>query len=100
MAHRALITGASAGLGLEFAHQLAARGVDLLLVARREEKLEAAAETLRQRHVVDVAIFADDLSDRTAPHRIEDFVGANGWSIDWLVNNAGSGGPDLLTDRD
>ena len=71
---RALITGASAGLGVEFARQLAGRGVDLLLVARRADKLEAVAEAMRKAHGIDVQIFADDLSHPEAPARIEAHV--------------------------
>ena len=97
---RALITGASAGLGVEFARQLAERGVDLLLVARRADKLEAVAEAMRKAHGIDVQIFADDLSQREAPARIEAHVRAQSMTIDWLVNNAGASGPDLLEDRD
>ncbi len=93
---RALITGASAGLGVEFAEQLAARKVDLLLVARRKEKLEAVAADLRARHGVDVAIFPADLADRDAPRRIFEFSQDSNLDIDWLVNNAGSAGPNLL----
>lgn len=100
MRHCALITGASAGLGLEFAHQLAARGLDLVLVARRKDKLEAAAEAVRRKHGVGVTIVSEDLSDPEAPSRIEAFVDEHDLQVDWLVNNAGSGGPDLLDDRD
>lgn len=97
---RALITGASAGLGVEFATQLASRGIDLLLVARRAEKLEDVAGRLRDTHGVDVEYLAADLSDPEAPARIEAHVAARSMQIDWLVNNAGSSGPDLLEDRD
>lgn len=100
MPQTALITGASAGLGLEFAEQLAASGHDLLLIARRGDKLDTAASALRDRHGVNVTTFAEDLSDPAGPRRIEDFVQQRGLVIDWLVNNAGSGGPDLLVDRD
>lgn len=98
--HTALVTGASAGLGLEFADQLGARGLDLVLVARRKEKLEAAATDLRERHGVAVEILAEDLSDPDAPRRIEETLHERGIAVDWLVNNAGAGGPDLLEDRD
>ncbi len=93
---RALITGASAGLGREFAEQLAARGVDLLLVARREEKLKEAAHALVENHGVDVAICAADLAEPAAPEALERFARERGLSVDWLVNNAGIAGPGLL----
>jgi len=96
----ALITGASAGLGAEFARQLAARGHDLLLVARREERLKELARELSATHGVRVDVFAADLAEAEAPERIESFVAAQGLRIDWLVNNAGAAGPDLLEDRD
>ena len=96
----ALVTGASAGLGAEFARQLAARGHDLLLVARREERLKELARELGAAHGVRVDVFAADLEQREAPARIEAFVAEQGLRIDWLVNNAGVAGPDLLEDRD
>lgn len=97
---RALITGASAGLGVEFARQLAAQGCDLLLVARREERLRALAEQIEKEHGVDVAVFAADLGDRAAPAALEAFAQERDFAIDYLVNNAGSAGPHLLDDRD
>jgi short-subunit dehydrogenase len=96
----ALVTGASAGLGAEFASQLAARGHDLLLVARREDRLKDLAAELSAAHGRRVEVFAADLCDPEAPVRIEAFVAAQGLQIDWLVNNAGAAGPDLLEDRD
>jgi hypothetical protein len=96
----ALITGASAGLGAEFARQLAGRGHDLLLVARREERLKQLAGELCAAHGVRVEVFAADLCDPQAPARIEALVAERGLRIDWLVNNAGVAGPDLLEDRD
>jgi short-subunit dehydrogenase len=95
---RALITGASAGLGAEFARQLAARGLDLLLVARREERLVDLAESLRSEHDVHVATFPADLSDRRAPAEIQRHPRENGLHVDYLVHNAGSAGPHLLDD--
>ena len=97
MSRRALVTGASAGLGLEFARQLAAQGIDLLLVARREEALKRAAAELAN---VDVRIFTADLGDPGAPAAIERFAREHELSVDYLINNAGSAGPDLLEDRD
>ena len=63
----ALITGASAGLGVEFAHQLAVKGYDLILVARRKEKLEEVAADLKERHGVTVHTFSADLAHPNAP---------------------------------
>jgi hypothetical protein len=96
----ALVTGASAGLGAEFARQLAARGQDLLLVARREERLKELAHQLGVAHGVRVDFFAADLAEPEAPARIEAFVREQGLRIDWLINNAGVAGPDLLEERD
>ncbi len=95
---RALITGASAGLGAEFARQLAARGNDLLLVARRADRLEALANELGEAHGVDVRFLAADLARRGSPVAIENYVRDHALEIDWLVNNAGSAGPGLLDD--
>jgi len=100
MNRTALVTGASAGLGLEFAHQLAGQGYDLLLVARREARLRDLMKQLAERYDVSVSIFAADLCDRTAPAAIEDFAQERGIAVDFLVNNAGSAGPHLLDDRD
>ena len=96
----ALVTGASAGLGAEFARQLAGRGLDLLLVARREERLKALASELGAAHRVRVDVFPADLADPEAPARLERFASEQRLRIDWLVNNAGLAGPDLLEDRD
>ncbi len=96
----ALITGASAGLGAEFARQLAARGHGLLLVARRQERLKDLARELGAAHGRRIDVFAADLCEPEAPARIEAFVAEQGLRIDWLVNNAGAAGPDLLENRD
>src|SRR5262245_34257413 len=96
----ALVTGASAGLGMEFARQLAARGHDLVLVARREDRLKELARELTAAHTVRVDVFPADLAERDAPARIEAFVADQGIAVDWLSNNAGVAGPDLLADRD
>lgn len=98
--HTALITGASAGLGVEFARQLARRGIDLVLVARREDRLKEIAHTISAESGVRVEFFAADLARRDAPAEIEAFAHDRGLQIDYLVNNAGSAGPSLLDDRD
>ena len=97
---RALITGASAGLGSEFAHQLAAGGKDLVLVARRAEPMEKLAAKLNDEFGVDVDIITADLANPDAPQAIYDETIARNFAIDTLINNAGSAGPDLLAKRD
>lgn len=100
MNKRALITGASAGLGAEFARQLAASGHDLVLVARRADRLEALAAELRDAHGVDVVVMAADMTDPAAPSQLFRQTQERDLQIDFLVNNAGSEGPDLLRTRD
>lgn len=100
MNKRALITGASAGLGAEFARQLAAGGHDLVLVARRADRLEALAAELRDAHGVDVVVLAADMTDPAAPAQLFRQTQERDLQIDFLVNNAGSEGPDLLRTRD
>ncbi len=97
---RALITGASAGLGAEFARQLAGSGKDLILVARRTEPMEALAKALIERYKVAVDIIQSDLSERNATSALFDSVRERGLEVDTLINNAGSVGPDLLRARD
>ena len=94
---RALVTGASSGLGTEIARVLAARGIDLVLAARRLDRLEALAEELRREHKVDVAVYSADLAQVDAAQHLFDEVRAAGHRIDYLVNNAGVGhfGPFL-----
>lgn len=89
----ALITGASAGLGAEFAHQLAARGADLILVARSADALEDLAETLRMTHGVAVEALAADLTDVEDVRRVSARVADTSDPIDLLINNAGFGLP-------
>lgn len=95
----ALITGASAGLGAEFTRQLAAQGYNFLLVARRREKLEALAAGLKAEYAIECHIATADLADPAAPEAIYDTARSMGLQIDYLINNAGSAGPDLLEDR-
>jgi short-subunit dehydrogenase len=95
----ALITGASAGLGAEFARQLAARGKNLVLVARRRERMEELAGQLRQSHGVDVEVLVADMTDRDTPAWLLAETRALGLQVDYLVNNAGSEGPDLIRTR-
>lgn len=97
---RALITGASAGLGKEFARQLAQAGYDLVLVARKPEPLEETADEVRRLHGVDVVCLPADLSDPAAPRQLFDTLQDRGLHIDYLVNNAGIAGPNLLDEPD
>ncbi|MYD99080.1 MAG: SDR family oxidoreductase [Gammaproteobacteria bacterium] len=96
----ALVTGASAGLGVEFARQLAERDYDLVLVARRRDRLEQLAAELRDRSGVRVEVVTADLAETDAPELIAHRVAELGLVVEYLVNNAGSAGPDLLEDRD
>ena len=92
----ALITGASAGFGQEFARQLAAKGMNLILVARRTAPMAELAIELKDAHDIEVLIFAADLSLPTAPAVINGFILQHEIEVDYLINNAGSYGPDLL----
>ena len=87
----ALITGASSGLGEEFARQLAGQGYNLVLVARSEDKMNRLAEHLRQRSNVQVTVIAVDLSSAEAVDRVIADIKSRGIQIDLLVNNAGLG---------
>jgi short-subunit dehydrogenase len=88
---RALITGASSGLGLEFADLLAAQKVNLVLAARRREPMEKLASDLRRKHGVDVLVEAIDLASPGAPRRLKSNLDERSVAIDILVNNAGYG---------
>ena len=85
----ALITGASAGIGQAFAEEFAANGFDLVIVARREDRLRAVAASLEQRHGRRVHVFASDLSAPEAPARLCDRLASASLDVDALVNNAG-----------
>lgn len=87
----ALVTGASSGIGAEFARQLAARGANLVLVARSLDKLDALAASLAAEHHVEVVTEKLDLSAADASERLFQRVSERGLSVDFLVNNAGSG---------
>jgi hypothetical protein len=86
----ALITGASSGLGAEFARQLAAAGSNLILVARRKEKLEELAAELRRSYGVAAEVFPADLARPGEAARLADRISDSG-KVDLLINNAGFG---------
>lgn len=87
----ALVTGASAGIGAGFARQLAARGYDLALTARRGNRLDTLADELKHRHGTECLIIPADLADPGAPGRIMERIGQAGRDVELLVNNAGYG---------
>lgn len=87
----ALITGATAGIGHEFAKQLAERGTDLVLVARNEARLEEVAKELRAAYGVAVEVLPADLADREQVQRVANRLADAARPVDVLVNNAGFG---------
>src|SRR5689334_18150495 len=86
---RALVTGASSGLGVEFARVLAGRKIDLVISARRQDRLESLASELRAAHGIEVSVITADLSTSVGPRQLFDAVQAAGLRIDILINNAG-----------
>lgn len=91
MGDTALITGASAGLGAHFAQALAAEGHDLILTARREDRLNALADQLRAAHGVAVQVHAADLAAPGAVAGLMQAIEQAGQGVNLLVNNAGFG---------
>jgi uncharacterized protein len=87
----ALVTGASAGIGVAIASQLASGGSHLVLTARRKDRLEALSRKLRDAHNIQAEIFVADLTQPDAPERLYEFTKAKGIVVDLLVNNAGFG---------
>ncbi|PJF47904.1 MAG: SDR family oxidoreductase [Chloroflexi bacterium] len=89
----ALVTGASAGIGAAFARQLARAGYDLVLVARRKERLTALADSLRQQHAIEAHVLDADLADSDDIERVADVAAdvSEAGRLDLLINNAGFG---------
>jgi uncharacterized protein len=87
----ALITGASAGIGVALAEELAAGGSNLVLTARRKDRLDELAQRLGAKHKIKTQIVVADLTERDAPENIHNFTSSQGIEIDLLINNAGFG---------
>lgn len=96
----ALITGASAGIGEAFADVFASEGFDLVITARREDRLRQVAQRLEQQHHSRVHVIVEDLSDPQGPARLCAEIAARGIAIDALVNNAGYGVTGVYTSTD
>ncbi|MBI3316465.1 MAG: SDR family oxidoreductase [Candidatus Omnitrophica bacterium] len=100
-----LITGASAGIGLEFARLFARKGYDLILISRNKARLEAVAQEIKSQHAlhpIKIYVLAKDLSKPLAPGEIFIELTREQWEPDVLINNAGFGlhGTFLETDLD
>ncbi|MBP0000064.1 MAG: SDR family oxidoreductase [Cyanobacteria bacterium SID2] len=96
----ALITGASSGIGAEFARQLAQRQSDLVLVARSEDALQQLARQLQAQYSIQTTVIACDLTEPEATERVYRETEGRGVSIDLLVNNAGFGDYGAFSLRD
>jgi hypothetical protein len=86
-----VVTGASSGIGAELARQVAALGHDLVLVARREDRLQELAEEIRSGHEVQVSVHAADLRERAAREALLGAIAESGRHVTGLANNAGYG---------
>ena len=100
MKNTALITGASSGIGKELARIHAAKGRDLILVARRKDLLEELKQELLDKYKVSVHLIQKDLSVVGSAQEVYDEVKQNGWQVDYLFNNAGFGGKGAFLDRE
>ncbi|MCK5883555.1 MAG: SDR family oxidoreductase [Bacteriovoracaceae bacterium] len=87
----ALITGASSGLGVDFSHILARLGINLVIVARRQDRLEKLKETLKKEYNIKVEVIVMDLSNTGAGYELFDLLLLKEIRIDYLINNAGFG---------
>ncbi|MCP4399154.1 MAG: SDR family oxidoreductase [bacterium] len=92
----ALITGASSGIGRAFTEQLAAQGINLILVARRQELLENLALEVRERHEIEAEVMVADLATEQGLLHVEQCI-TQANNLMYLINNAGFGTPGLFT---
>lgn len=99
MKKTALITGASSGIGKEFAIIHAEKGGDLIIIARSENKLIALKKELEGKYNVNVMVIAKDLTKSNAPKEIYEEVQSAGLKVDYLINNAGFGGLGKFHER-
>lgn len=95
-----LITGASSGIGEAFANALAARGNDLILVARSEDKLEAIAQQLQSQHNIRTEVIVQDLTQADGASNVFQKVQHLGLTVDVLINNAGFGDYGAFVESD
>jgi short-subunit dehydrogenase len=86
-----LVTGASSGIGAEMAHIAAADGFDIVLTARREERLREVADAVEEEHGVETTVLPKDLTDPSAPQELYDETEGVGTEVRTIVNNAGFG---------
>mgnify|MGYP001802036158 CR=1 FL=1 len=100
MSQTALITGASSGIGEQFAHIHAQRGGDLVLVARRADKLISLKTLLEDKHQIKAFVLVADLAEEGSAEKIFEEVHALGLTIDILINNAGFGGRGVFHEQD
>ncbi|WP_420584484.1 SDR family NAD(P)-dependent oxidoreductase [Ruegeria sp.] len=99
MSNTALITGASSGIGAEFARYHAQKGGDMVVVARRQEPLEALKLELEAAHNVKVTVIAQDVGTPDQAKALHQKLKDAGIEIDILINNAGFGGQGAFLDR-
>jgi short-subunit dehydrogenase len=96
----ALVTGASSGIGAELARVHAGHGGDLVVVARRRERLEELSKELQNAHGITVHVLPKDLTQAEAPQQIHDELRSRGVRVDYLINNAGLGNRGLFHEQD
>ena len=96
----ALVTGASGGIGAELARIHAERGGDLVVVARRQGRLDELKTELEKAHGITIHVLPKDLTQADAPQQIHDKLQSRGVQVDYLINNAGFGNRGLFHEQD
>lgn len=100
MKSTALITGASSGIGKDLCHIHAEKGGDLVVIARREEKLNKLKETLESEYGIEVKVMPRDLTGNDVCEQIYEELNEEGIQVDYLINNAGFGGHGYFYEQD